>query len=260
VLEGALFRTTASADDILRRRYGIALSNLTDRDQWLLSLRRRQEQLQDALLATTDYDANWGEVEDTHRRFVERFLSVLPPHGTVLDAACGTGKYFPLILESGRSAVGVDQSEGMIRAARAKFPDVPTDQRDLQDLPYRGRFDGVMCVDAMEGIPPEDWPVVLDRFRGALRPGGWMYLTVELIGDDAPETIDEKARDAGHPVVEGERLLEPDGYYHFYPTVEWVRARLADAEFVIEGEAEGPWHGEGYAYHHVLTRLRVQAG
>jgi ubiquinone/menaquinone biosynthesis C-methylase UbiE len=30
-----------------------------------------------------------------HHSFVERFLSRLPPDGRVLDAACGTGTYFP---------------------------------------------------------------------------------------------------------------------------------------------------------------------
>ena len=57
---------------------------------------------------------------------------------------------------------------------------VPTDQHDLQDLPYRDEFEGVLCVDAMEFIPPEEWPPVLERFHQALRPGGWLYLTVEL--------------------------------------------------------------------------------
>lgn len=28
-----------------------------------------------------------------------------------------------------------------------------------------------------------------------------------------------------------------------------------EAGFVIEEEVEGPWHEEGYAYHHVLARV-----
>ena len=28
-----------------------------------------------------------------------------------------------------------------------------------------GEFDGVLCVDAMEFVPPEEWPPVLERFR-----------------------------------------------------------------------------------------------
>jgi hypothetical protein len=34
-----------------------------------------------------------------------------------------------------------------------------------------------------------------------------------------------------------------------------VRSWLTGAGYVIQEEAEGPWHDEGYAYHHVLARL-----
>jgi len=39
---------------------------------------------------------------------VERFLGMLPVDGRVLDAACGTGKCFPMVLTTGRSTFGVD--------------------------------------------------------------------------------------------------------------------------------------------------------
>jgi SAM-dependent methyltransferase len=229
-----------------------------DRAAWLRNLRRVNEQQEDALSSV--FDEQWGVIGDTHRAFVERFLSMLPPDGRVLDAACGTGKYFGVVLESGRSLVGVDHSGGHLAVARSKFPQVPTERHDLQDLPYRDEFDGVMCVDAMEFVPPEDWPDVLARFRRALRPGGWLYLTVELAREARVREANEEARRSGLPVVEGEVMWhEPDAYYHHYPSVERVRAWLADVGFSIEGDAEGPWHEEGYAYHHVLARLKAPA-
>jgi hypothetical protein len=51
---------------------------------------------------------------------------------------------------------------------------------DLRDLSYHGEFDGVLCVDPLESVLPEDWPVVLERWRRALRRGGWLFSTVEL--------------------------------------------------------------------------------
>jgi ubiquinone/menaquinone biosynthesis C-methylase UbiE len=102
---------------------------------------------------------------------VERFLQLLPHNGRVLDAACGTGKYFPMVLASGRRLLGVDHAGAYLANAKAKFPHVPTDKHDLQSLPYQGEFDGVICVDAMEFVPPEDWPVVLERFRRACARG-----------------------------------------------------------------------------------------
>jgi SAM-dependent methyltransferase len=227
-----------------------------DREAWVRNLRRVNEEQENALAA--DYDNNWSEIEDTHRAFVERFLTVLPINGRVLDAACGTGKYFSMVLASGRSLLGVDHAGAYLATAKAKFPRVLTEKRDLQELPYRDEFDGVMCVDAMEFVPPEEWPVVLNRFRRALRQGGWLYLTVELAPESRVRAVNEEARKFGLPVVEGEwagQILEPpDDYYHYYPSISQVRKWIADAGFVIEEEAEGPWHDQ-YAYHHVRARL-----
>jgi SAM-dependent methyltransferase len=226
------------------------------RAAWLLGLRRQDERQQDDL--APDYDAGWGDIEETHRAFVERFCSMLPPGGRVLDAPCGTGKYFGMVLESGRWPLGVDHSGAALALAGTKYRGVPTEKHDLQDLPYRGEFDGVMCVDAMEFVPPEDWPVVLERFRLALRPRGWLYVTVELQREDGVRAANEEARRAGLPVVDGEAIWhDPDAYYHYYPGLGQVRAWIAGASFAIEDEVEGPWHEEGYAYHHVLARLEA---
>jgi SAM-dependent methyltransferase len=234
-------------------------ASAADRAAWLRELRRVNERQEDAL--APDYDANWGKVEGTHRAFVERFLRLLPPDGRVLDAACGTGKYFPLMLASGRSLLGVDHTGAYLARAAAKFPGVPTDKHDLQELPYNDEFDGVLCVDAMEFVPPEDWPPVLRRFRRALHPRGWLYLTVELAHQEQVRAANQAARRSGLPVVDGEVIWdEPDGYYHHYPSMPQVRAWLGGAGFAVEEQAEGPWHEEGYAYHHVLARAQVPPG
>ena len=222
------------------------------RAAWLRELRRENEE-QELGLASI-YDEYWGQIGDTHWAYVERFCSLLPPDGRVLDAACGTGKYFGMVLESGRSLLGVDHTGPYLDRARAKYPDVLTERHDLQELPYRDEFDGVMCVDAMEFIPPEEWPVVLERFRAALRPGGWLYLTVELVPQDEIRAANAEARAAGLPVVDGEVIWhDPDDYYHYYPGIEQVRTWIVDAGFALEDDAEGPWD-EGYAYYHVLAR------
>jgi SAM-dependent methyltransferase len=220
-----------------------------DRARWIRELGRINERQEDSLSSV--YDERWGDIGEVHRELLTRFLGSLPPAGRVLDAACGTGKYFGMVLESGRALLGVDHSAGHLARARDRFPEVPTEKRDLQDLPYRDEFDGVMCVDALEMVPPEDWPIVLSGFRRALRAGGRLYLTVERVS--APEVREEteKALRAGLPVVEGEVVWEDEDLYHFYPSMDRVRAWLAEAGFSVEHEAEQPWE-EGYTYHHVL--------
>lgn len=234
------------------------MTDSIDRDAWLRRLRRENAEQEDALSAV--YDERWGEIEDTHRGFVERFLASLPPEGRVLDAACGTGKYFGMVLDSGRSLLGVDHSPGHLDKAREKSPDVPTEVRELQDLSYRGEFDGVMCVDALEMIPPEDYPGILEGFRRALRPGGRLYLTVERVPEEQVRRENERARASGLPVVEGEAVWEED-LYHFYPSMDRVRAWLAEAWFEIDEDLEGPWEAENdYAYHHLLVHAENDPG
>lgn len=223
-----------------------------ERAAWIREIRRTNERQEDELSAV--YDARWGEIEDTHRAQLARFLAELPAGGRVLDAACGTGKYLGLVIASGRSVTGVDHSGGHLAVARGKFPALQLDHADLQDLDYRHEFDAVMCVDALEMVPPEDWPEILARFARALRPPGGLYLTIELAREAELAANTARARAAGLPVVDRE-WTEPDGDYHYYPPLPEVRARLAAAGFSIARELEGPLHPDGHAYHHVVAWL-----
>ena len=45
-----------------------------------------------------DYDEHWGAISPSHAAFVARLASLVRPGGAVLDAACGTGQYWHLLL------------------------------------------------------------------------------------------------------------------------------------------------------------------
>jgi hypothetical protein len=53
---------------------------------------------------------------------VARLAGLVRQGGTVLDAACGTGKYWPALLAAGLQVTGVDQSAGMLAQASRKHP------------------------------------------------------------------------------------------------------------------------------------------
>ena len=217
-----------------------------DRSAWIKEKRRRAEERMDTLFAPA-YDERWGNYSnDSHRAMLGRFLALCPPAGTILDAACGTGKYWPIILESGRAVRGIDQSQQMLLKASAKFPDVPVEKLGMQELRFAETFDGIICMDAMEFIFPEDWPLVLENFFRALKPNGHLYFTVELIDEAELRAAMDAARAKGLPIVDGE-LAHEDGY-HFYPSIEQVRAWIEAANFVILEEAVGD------DYHHLLMR------
>ncbi len=176
---------------------------------------------------------------------LQTLLALCPAGGRVLDAACGTGKYWPVILGSGRSVVGTDQSGEMLRHATAKLPRVPVRKVGLQELDYEEQFDGLICVDSMENVCPEDWPRVLGNFQRALTLGGHLYFTTELIDDIELATAYEAGRRAGLPVLPGE--LAHEGGYHYYPPIERVKDWTREAGFEILEEAVGD------GYHHLLA-------
>ena len=145
------------------------MTTATDRRAWLQERRAAVEAQYDA--EAPDYDQY--PYDDDHRtasscsscsRRVRR-------GGTVLDAPCGTGPYFELVTASGREVVGVDGSAGMLGQARARGVAIRLEHRGLQDLAFDAEFDGSMTIDAMENIPPEDWPLVLANLHRAVRPG-----------------------------------------------------------------------------------------
>lgn len=197
-----------------------------DRQTWLRERRRVAEERYDTLHAAT-YDRDYGEIGPLHRCFVADLVRRCPPGGRILDAACGTGKYFDVVVEASRQVVGTDQSAGMLAQAHAKHPDVPTVRAGLQELAFDAEFDAAICVDAMENVPPEHWPLVLANLRRALRPGGCLYLTVELPDEEDLRQVAIAAAAAGLPVVPGEHVV-PGGGYHYYPPLHqvaaWVRA------------------------------------
>src|SRR5205809_7133601 len=104
-----------------------------DRRSWLEERRRATEERFDTSYSST-YDQDDISITPAHRRFVTQVIERCPRNGRILDAACGTGKYFVMILESGRHVLGIDQSAGMMSVAGAKHPEVPTRKLGLQEM------------------------------------------------------------------------------------------------------------------------------
>lgn len=205
-----------------------------DRSAWLKEIRRLSEERYDTQHAPT-YDDYWGvTISPTHEWFFKRFLALCPPQALILDAACGTGKYWSVILESGRSVFGIDQSQEMLNIAHAKHPQVSIEKMGLQEVPYQEVFDGACCMDAMEFVFPEDWPLVLGNLQRAIKPGAYLYFTVEIADEKELEQAFAAGLEMGMPVVFGEWAHE--GGYHYYPKIERVRewVRLARFELVEE--------------------------
>ena len=239
-----------------------------ERAEWLKQMRDKAEALYDHL--SPEYWVTFGlYANETHREYLQKFLGRVAPGSTLLSAGCGAGRYDGLLLEAGHSVVGIDQSAGMLARARERFPGARYEKLGLQEMGFREAFDGVICMDAMEHVCPEDWPGILRGFREALKPGGVLYFTVVLAEADKLEQAYEQALGRGLPVVFGEVADEveeayeralglpavladeaDEAAYHYCPSLEQVRAWIGQAGLVIEEEGTGNW------YEHFIVRKR----
>lgn len=75
------------------------------------------------------------------------FLQSLFTGREILDLACGAGRHAIALARTGYAVTGVDISPEFLAKARAASHglDVAWCERDMRDLPWRERFDGVLC-------------------------------------------------------------------------------------------------------------------
>ncbi len=217
-----------------------------DRSEWLRERRREAEERYSTRWAPLYWKTFGFYPNETHLEFIQKFKDLLPEGSTVLDAACGAGRYMPEFVGKGFTVIGIDQSEGMLARAKEMFPDVKLEKVGLQEMQFQKTFDGAICMDAMENVCPEDWPVVLANFQRALKPGGYLYFTVEMADPAEVQAAFDEAYRAELPVVYGEWINSE--VYHYYPSLEQVREWVQQAGLVILEE------GEGNGYHHFLMR------
>jgi SAM-dependent methyltransferase/molybdopterin converting factor small subunit len=224
-------------------------TGLAERRAWLAERRA-------ATIAVYDAEAPGYEADpypiDVQRRWVDRLIALVPPGGVILDAPCGTGVHFAAVVAAGRRVIGIDQSPGMLAQARAKGLAERLELVGLQELAETAAADAAMTVDAMENVPPEDWPVVLSNLRRAVRPGAPLYLTVEEMADAEIDAAHAALLASGAPAVRGEVVEGDVAGYHYYPGRARVLAWLAETGLAIVDEASE--QHPGWGYRHFLLR------
>jgi SAM-dependent methyltransferase len=81
--------------------------------------------------------------------WLDRFLALASPGGTVLDLGCGPGKPMAAyLLAQGVNVCGVDSSPTMIALARANFSEQEWVVADMRALNLKRRFAGVLAWDS----------------------------------------------------------------------------------------------------------------
>ena len=169
--------------------------------------------LSDAIASTSSWDAaDYARVG----RFVSDLggaaLDLLDPQlgERILDVGCGDGALTHKILERGAEVVGVDNSPGLVAAARAIGVDVI--EMDAADMTFDAHFDAAFSNAALHWMLDKQ-RVAAATFR-ALRPGG--RFAGEMGGEgnllNLRETLDAELVARGYP--------PPLDASNWYPSVE----------------------------------------
>ncbi len=216
-----------------------------ERNKWITERLRICEERMDNLFSE-NYDKGWGEIEKPHQETLENLLSLLPDYPYILDAACGTGKYFEILTKNNCKILGIDNSNGMLFQAHKKYPEISLQKGTLQDISFKDIFDAIICMDAMENIFPEHWPLVLNNFYNSVKKQGYIYFTVEIIAEEELKDNYENSIRQQLPVKFGEFV--ENGGYHYYPELSKVRNWIKEAKLKIVEERE-----QG-VYHHFVTQ------
>jgi SAM-dependent methyltransferase len=121
--------------------------------------------------------------EDQTRAEADYVASALDlrPGARVLDVPCGHGRIALELARRGYAVTGVDFSDEALDHARRDAAEqrleLPLERRDMRDLPWRGRFDAVVCVGNSFGyLDDQGNRAFLEAVHGSLDASGKLLL------------------------------------------------------------------------------------
>ena len=121
---------------------------------------------------------SWARAR-TPSRFLRRFAGLLPPGGQLLDYGCGIGTDLAWLSRRGFRVEGIDGTLEFVDETRRRCPGAPVRHARFETVRLQeGAYDGIWSNAALIHVPPEELAEQLEKLRRALRPGGWLALTL----------------------------------------------------------------------------------
>lgn len=96
-----------------------------------------------------------------------------------VELGCGDGRDAAEIVQRVVKYNGMDISEGMLRVARRRLPDIDFMQADVANYVFPKDIDIVYAFASLLHSPKEEVQDVLSRAHQALRPGGIFYISLK---------------------------------------------------------------------------------
>jgi len=148
------------------------------------------------------------------KTWLDRFLSLVRPSGTVLDIGCGMAEPIArYVIEAGFSVIGVDSSPSLIAMCRSRFPDSQWLVGDMRRLALGRCLDGVLAWDSFFHLNMDDQRAMFPRFAAHAGLGAPLMFTSgpargEAIGSYCGDPLYHSSLDPS----EYEELLSTNGF------------------------------------------------
>ncbi|MCZ7485015.1 class I SAM-dependent methyltransferase [Rhizobium rhizogenes] len=124
-----------------------------------------------------DFDRERGR-SLAEKPWLDRFASLLPGGGSILDIGCGSGEpiagYF---IANGYDVTGIDASLPLIELCRSRFPENLWAVADMRELALGRRFDGLIAWHSFFHLKPEDQRLMFGIFRQHANDGAALMFT-----------------------------------------------------------------------------------
>jgi SAM-dependent methyltransferase len=149
----------------------------------------------------------YAERDITKHTRLTRFLTLLPPRGTILELGCGAGADSAEMLARGFDVCPTDGSPEMASVASRRLGR-PVETLLFHDLDQTEAYDGVWANACLLHVPRGELAQVLKLIWRALKPAGYFYASYKAGDADGRDTLNR---------------------YYNYPSPDWLRANYADA-------------------------------
>jgi SAM-dependent methyltransferase len=146
--------------------------------------------------------------------WLDRFLTLLPKKGSILDIGCGSGEPIARsFIEQGYEVTGADSSPSLIDLCLRRFPMQRWIIADMRELCLNVRFDGIIAWDSFFHLCPEDQRKMFPIFRMHAAPNAALLFTSgpsggEVLGEFAGEPLYHGSLDG----AEYRELLDRNGF------------------------------------------------
>lgn len=119
--------------------------------------------------------------DKTDLEYFDIFAKTLSKSSVILDVGCGMGHYSKYLYDKGLCVIGVDFSEGMLKIAREKYPEIDFIKADVCYLKnhINIKFDGIVIAFLFHHLSKPEVERCLLEIKYLCKPNANLLLIIE---------------------------------------------------------------------------------